>query len=72
MAIDVKNIGAFGVSFSRGMDQAWVNMWRKEEGFLVEFFQNFEDLDSDEEDEILNENNIIGLELGEKIIADAF
>ena len=72
MAIDVKNIGAFGVSFSRGMDQAWVNMWRKDDGFLVEFFQNFEDLDSDEEDEILNENNTIGLELGERIIAEAF
>ncbi len=24
MAIDVNKIGAFGVSFSRGMDQSWV------------------------------------------------
>jgi hypothetical protein len=35
MAIDVKNIGAFGVSFSRGMNQTWVNMYRREQGFAV-------------------------------------
>ena len=72
MAIDAKNIGAFGVSFSRGMDQTWVNMWRKDDGFLVEFFQNFEDMDSDEDDEIISENGKISIELGEEIIARAF
>ncbi len=72
MAIDVNNIGAFGVSFSRGMDQSWVNMWRKDDGFLVEFFQNFEDMDSDEDDEIISENGKISIELGEEIIARAF
>ena len=65
MAIDEKNIGAFGVSFSRGMDQSWVNMWRKEDGFLVEFFQNFEDMDSDEDDEIISVNEKISIELGQ-------
>jgi len=72
MAIDVSKIGAFGVSFSRGMDQSWVNMWRKEDGFLVEFFQNFEDMDSDEDDEIINEDSKISFELGEQIISRAF
>lgn len=72
MAIDVNNIGAFGVSFSRGMDQSWVNMWRKDDGFLVEFFQNFEDMDSDEDDEIISENGKISIELGEEIITRAF
>ena len=72
MAIDAKNIGAFGVSFSRGMDQSWVNMWRKDDGFLVEFFQNFEDMDSDEDDEIISENSKISIVLGEEIIACAF
>ena len=72
MAIDAKNIGAFGVSFRRGMDQSWVNMWRKDDGFLVEFFQNFEDMDSDEDDEIISENSKISIELGEEIIACAF
>ena len=71
MAIDAKTIGAFGVSFSRGLDQAWVNLWRKEDGFLVEFFQNFEDMESDEEDEILDEDNRISFDLGEEIIRRA-
>ena len=72
MTIDVKNIGAFGVSFSRGMDQTWVNMYRREQGFLVEFFQNFEDRESDEDDEIFDEDAMISFELGEQVIAAAF
>ena len=59
MTIDVKNIGAFGVSFSRGMDQTWVNMYRREQGFLVEFFQNFEDRESDEDDEELPYDGVL-------------
>lgn len=72
MTIDVKNIGAFGVSFSRGMDQTWVNMYRREQGFLVEFFQNFEDRESDEDDEIFDEDTTIPFALGEQVIAAAF
>lgn len=72
MAIDIQTIGAFGVSFSRGMDQTWVNMWRKDDGFLVEFFQNFEDLDSDEDDEIITVNEKISFELGDEVIHRAF
>ncbi len=72
MAIDLQTIGAFGVSFSRGMDQTWVNMWRKDDGFLVEFFQNFEDLDSDEDDEIISVNEKISFELGDEVIRRAF
>ena len=72
MAINAKDVGAFGVSFSRGMDQTWVNMYRREQGFLVEFFQNFEDRESDEDDEIIDEDTVISFELGEKVIAAAF
>ena len=72
MAVNAKEVGAFGVSFSRGMDQTWVNMYRREQGFLVEFFQNFEDRESDEDDEIIDEDTVISFELGEKIIAAAF
>ena len=71
MAINAKDVGAFGVSFSRGMDQTWVNLYRREQGFLMEFFQNFEDRDSDEDDEILDEDAIISFEKGEEIIAAA-
>ena len=72
MAVNAKEVGAFGVSFSRGMDQTWVNMYRREQGFLVEFFQNFEDRESDEDDEIIDEDTVISFELGEKVIAAAF
>ena len=72
MAINAKDVGAFGVSFSRGMDQTWVNMYRREQGFLVEFFQNFEDRESDEDDEIFDEDAMISFELGEQVIAAAF
>ena len=72
MAIDTKTIGAFGVSFSRGMDQTWVNLWRKENGFLLEFFQNVEDMDSEEEDEIINVRETIELAVGDEILRRAF
>ena len=38
----------------------------------MEFFQNFEDMDSDEDDEIISVNEKISIELGEEIIARAF
>ena len=72
MTINAKDVGAFGVSFSRGMDQTWVNMYRREQGFLVEFFQNFEDRESDEDDEIIDEDAMISFKLGEKVISAAF
>lgn len=70
--MDVKNIGAFGVSFSRGLDQTWFNLNRKGPGFTIDFYQFVEDEDSDEEDEIIDETTEISNELGEQIIARAF
>ena len=39
---------------------------------MVEFFQNFEDMDSDEDDEIISVNKKISIELGEEILDRAF
>ena len=72
MAIAVKTIGTFGVSFSRGMDQTWVNLCRKDNGFLVVFFQHFEDMESDNTYEIIDEQRLIDHELGEQILNEAF
>ena len=70
--MDVKTIGAFGISFSRGLDQTWFNLNRVGSGFTIDFYQFVEDEDSDEDDEIISENGKISIELGEEIIARAF
>ena len=70
--MDVKQIGAFGVSFSRGLDQTWFNLNRKNGGFSIDFYQFVEDEDSDEEDEIIDIKFEISEELGEEIIRQAF
>ena len=72
MAIDITNIGTLGVSFSRGLDQTWLNLIRKADSFSVEFYQNVEDMDSDEDDEIFDESATIPPELGERILRDIF
>ena len=70
--MDVKTIGAFGISFSRGLDQTWFNLNRVGSGFTIDFYQFVEDEDSDEDDEIISVNEKISIELGEEIIARAF
>ena len=35
--MDVKTIGAFGISFSRGLDQTWFNLNRVGSGFTIDF-----------------------------------
>ncbi len=72
MAIDIKEIGTLGISFSRGLDQTWLNLLRRDEGYTVEFYQNVEDEDSDEEDEIIDTSFAISLEQGEKILQEIF
>ena len=52
MNIDVREIGTFGISFSRGFDQTWFNVWRKEDGFSVDFYQDVEGGEDDDDDPI--------------------
>ena len=70
--MDVKTIGAFGISFSRGLDQTWFNLNRVGNGFAIDFYQFVEDEDSDEDDEVIDVRLEIPEELGEKILAEAF
>ena len=70
--MDVKTIGAFGISFSRGLDQTWFNLNRVGSGFTIDFYQFVEDEDSDEDDEVIDVRLEIPEELGEKILAEAF
>lgn len=70
--MDVKTIGAFGISFSRGLDQTWFNLNRVGSGFTIDFYQFVEDEDNDEDDEVIDVRLEIPEELGEKILAEAF
>lgn len=70
--MDVKTIGAFGISFSRGLDQTWFNLNRVGSSFTIDFYQFVEDEDSDEDDEVIDVRLEIPEELGEKILAEAF
>ena len=70
--MDVKTIGAFGISFSRGLDQTWFNLNRVGSGFTIDFYQFVEDEDSDEDDEVIDVRLEIPEDLGEKILAEAF
>ena len=70
MAIDVKNVGTFGISFSRDLDQTWVNLIRKDGGFLYAFYQNV--YDEDEDENLFDEEDItLTTEEGEAIIRQA-
>lgn len=71
MAIDVKQIGTFGLSFSRGLDQTWFNLWRKEDGFSMDLYEMVESDDPDADDEIIDTKKRISLELGDSILRNA-
>lgn len=71
MAIDIKSIGTFGLSFSKGLDQTWVNIIWKEDGYSVEFYQDVEDDESDD-DEMIDTSFLISHEQGEAIFKEAF
>ena len=72
MSIDIKEIGTLGISFSRGLDQTWLNLIRKDEGYTLEFYQNVEDEDSDEDDEIIDISSVIPFAQGEEILLQVF
>ena len=71
MDVDVKQIGIFGLSFSRGMDQAWVNVWHKEDGYSIDFFQDAES-DDDDDDEIIQSMQMMSFDEGEELLRRAF
>lgn len=70
MSIDIKEIGIFGLSFSRGFDQTWLNLWRKEDGYSIDLFQDVETDDGD--DEIVNTAVKISFDQGESLLRQAF
>ena len=72
MALDIKSIGTFGISFSKGLDQTWFNLWRKDFGYSMDLYQNVEDETSDEEDEIIQTIKKITFEEGEAILTKIF
>ncbi len=72
MAVDITRIGTFGISFSKDFDQTWFNLLRKDEGYIIEFFQNVEDEDSDEDDELINESIPVSFAQGEEILRRVF
>lgn len=71
MDLDIKQIGIFGLSFSRGLDQSWVNLWRKEEGYSIDFFQDA-DSDVDEDDDFIQSETMISFEEGEEVLRRVF
>ena len=72
MAIDIRQIGTFGISFSRGLDQTWFNLWRKDYGFSMDLYQSVEDEDSDDDDELINTVKAISFEEGESMLSEIF
>ena len=68
--MDVKTIGIFGLSFSRGFDQTWVNLWRKDDGYSLDFFQDVETDDGD--DEPIDTATKVSFEQGEALLERIF
>ena len=71
MDLDIKQIGIFGLSFSRDLDQAWVNLWRKADGYSIDFFQDA-DSDVDEDDDFIQSETMISFDAGEELLRRAF
>ncbi len=72
MAIDIKQIGTFGISFSKGLDQTWFNLWRKDYGYSMDLYQSVVDEESEEDDEVINTVKRISFEQGEDILRQVF
>ena len=70
MSVDIKQIGTFGVSFSRGFDQTWFNLWHKEDGYSMDLYQDVEYDDGD--DEPIESMVMITFEQGEDLLRRAF
>lgn len=65
MNTDIKQIGIFGLSFSRDLDQTWFNLWRKEDGYSMDFFQLVE---IDDEFDPIETATKISFEQGEELL----
>lgn len=72
MPIDIKQIGTFGISFSRDLDQTWFNLWRKDYGYSMDLYECVESDDPDADDEIINTTKKISFEQGETMLAEIF
>ena len=66
MNVDIKQIGIFGLSFSKGFDQTWLNLWRKDDGYSLDFYQNVET--DDEDDDVVDSKVMISTEAGEDLL----
>ena len=72
MGIDIKQIGIFGLSFSRGFDQTWLNLWRKEDGYSLDLYQDVEAEDDETDDDPIESAVKISFEEGEELIRRVF
>ncbi len=71
MAIDIKKIGEFGVSFSKELDQTWFFMKKFDYGYektLYVLVEGFGDADKD----YINRTNRISFAQGENILRKVF
>ena len=70
MSVDIRQIGIFGFSFSRGFDQTWFNLWLKEDGYSMDLYQDVETDDGD--DDPIESAVMITFEQGEDLLRRAF
>lgn len=66
--MDIKQIGTFGLSFSRGFDQTWFNLWRKENGYSMDLYQDVEAEDDGDDDDPIETAVMISTEQGEQLL----
>ena len=71
MTIDVKNIGEFGVSFSKDLDQTWFFMKKLPYGYAIQRYELIED-DSDEGISSVDTTQKVPFEQGEAILRQVF
>ena len=67
MKTDIKEIAIFGLSFSKGFDQVWFNLWLKDDGYSMDFYQF-----TDDDDEPLESATMISSEQGEELLLRMF
>ena len=78
MTTDIKSIGIFGLSFSRGLDQTWFNLWHKDNGYSADFTQMIISVDDDDDDDddapqrYIETSEMISFEQGEELLRRAF
>ena len=68
--MDINNIGTFGISFSRDLDQSWLNLWRKDYGYSLDFYENVEGTNTEDDADVTEMK--ISFEEGEKLLSDIF